>query len=249
MNNNAFNFQSREAYIVSMIDAVSKQEQEDRDYLGASAIGRPCEREIYYMTTHTPKDEGSEFPARIERVFMRGHWSEDYMASLLIKAGFDLKTSPIDGVSSQYEVVYPYKDTCIYQCKGHLDGIITAKGIPGVPDGMRMVWEHKMLNNANFTKLKAKPLSFVKPVYYAQVQFYMAYMPKDLCMFTAMNADTMEILVKFVRPNPQFMVDLNAKIERLLLALMAKEAPPRIPESDSAWSPCRFCSWKARCRR
>ena len=62
--------------------------------------------------------------------------------------------------------------------RGHIDGVIVA----GPDIGVRWpaLWEHKALNAKSWADLVKRGLRLSKPIYFAQVQLYMAYMELEV---------------------------------------------------------------------
>lgn len=58
------------------------------------------------------------------------------------------------------------------------------------------LWEHKCLSAKSWRDLEKNKLAVSKPVYAAQVALYQAYLElfENPAIFTAVNADTMDIL-------------------------------------------------------
>ena len=59
-----------------------------REYLGASRLGAPCERQLQYEYAKAPVDHGKAFSGRLLRIFERGHRTEDMAIRWLRMAGF-----------------------------------------------------------------------------------------------------------------------------------------------------------------
>lgn len=214
-----------------------------REYLGVSRIGEECERALQFEYEHKAKERG--FEGRTYAIFDRGHWGEEYLAYLLKKAGFELWTEKASGEQFGFEDLDG-------KVKGHIDGAIV-----DAPDGVFHVkptkeepalWENKILGSKSWRDLLKKKLAVSKPVYYAQVVTYQAYMgfTNRPALFTAVNADTMEIyaeLVEFDAPHAQRMID---KALRIITASEAKELSPRAATSPDHFV-CKFCEYKSLC--
>ena len=155
-----------------------------RDYLGASRIGEPCARALVYEVTQTRKDEGKEFDGSILRIFAAGHVFEALSIRWLRAAGFDLRTRNRAGEQFGFAIAGG-------RIRGHVDGVIVAG--PDVGIAWPALWEHKALNARSWTDLVKRGLRASKPVYFGQVQLYMAYTDLERCLFTAMNKDSQEL--------------------------------------------------------
>ena len=163
--------------------------QTPRDYLGGSRVGEPCERKLVYEVTHTPKDPGADFDGPILRVFDAGHAFEALSIRWLREAGFDLRDQRADGGQFGFE-------TAGGRLRGHIDGVIVA----GPPIGVRWpaLWEHKALNTKSWSDLVKRGVRLSKPVYFAQLQLYMAYMELGVALFTALNKDSQALYHEIV---------------------------------------------------
>lgn len=211
-----------------------------RAYLGASRLGVACERALQYEYAQAPVDPGRAAEGRMLRIFARGHVMEDAMVTWLRQAGFDLLTHPAGGEPFGFSVADG-------RLQGHIDGVFV-----GGPEGFAYpcLWECKCLGAKAWRDLEKRRLAVAKPVYAAQVALYQAYL--DLheypALFTAVNADTMEIyaeLVPFDAALAQRMSDRAAKV------IAAAEAGELLPRSfaDPAHFECRLCAWQERCWR
>lgn len=228
------------AAIVDAIDAgmqKANSEQPKRQYLGASSIGKQCERELAYSYHQTPKDEGADFKGRTLRMFDMGHDGETRMAQYLFKAGFDLQTHEIDG--KQFGIA-----DADSKFKGHLDGIINdGPKIKGLK--YPLLWENKALGSKTYAKMISKGLKDASPTYYGQVQIYMGYKDLPRCMFTAINRDTGEIYVELVDFNA---VDCQALIDKALRVVQSAN-PEELGKAGRGSDDfvCKFCDYRKRC--
>ena len=226
--------------VKALIDAGVKRkrgEQAARQYLGASRIGDECERRLAYEFHMTPKDEGAEFKANTLRIFDMGHDGEERVAEYLKLAGFALLTHGPDGKQLGISDAGD-------KFKGHLDGIITS-GPAGLGLMYPCLWESKAIGEKSWSDVVKKGLKDSKPVYYAQVQIYMAY--KDLlsCLFTAINRDTGEIHVEIVAFNAR---DAQSYIDRAVRIVKTDnpEQLGRIGRGVDDFK-CKWCDYKKRC--
>jgi hypothetical protein len=208
-----------------------------RDYLGGSRIGEPCARRLAYELTLTPVDDGKEFDGRLLRIFDAGHQFEDLTIRWLQAAGFDLRTRARDGRQFGFSVAGG-------RLRGHIDGVIV--GGPDVGIAWPALFEHKALKQSSWTDLVKRGLREAKPIYFAQVQLYMAYMQLEVDLFTAMNKDTQELYHEVVPFNPAEAQKLSDKAVEILRAVEAEELPPRIAAAPDSYV-CRMCPYARRC--
>ncbi|AKJ30657.1 isoleucyl-tRNA synthetase [Caldimonas brevitalea] len=214
--------------------------QAARDYLGASRVGVACERALQFEYAQAPADPGRGFSGRILRIFERGHRMEDVMVEWLRTAGFDLRTRKPDGGQFGFRVANG-------RLRGHVDGVIL-----GGPDGFACpaLWEMKCLGSKSWKELKKHKLAAAKPVYAAQVAIYQAYLQlhEHPALFTALNADTMEIYAELVPFDAALAQRMSDRAARVIQATEAGELLPRAFHDPSHFE-CRFCPWQDRCHR
>jgi hypothetical protein len=228
------------ASINALIDAAlvrANRAQPPRDYLGASRIGEPCLRKLAYEFNHTRKDAGSDFDGAILRVFEAGHRFEELTIEWLRDAGFDLRTRKRDGSQFGFSVAGG-------RLRGHIDGVI----IDGPDIGMRWpaLWEHKALNARSWTDLVKRGLRASKPIYFAQVQFYMGYMDVQQTLFTVLNKDSQQLFHEIVLFDPAEAQLLSDKAVDILRAVDAGELPPRVAANADFYL-CQSCEYAKRC--
>ena len=128
--------------------------------------------------------------------------------------------------------------------RGHIDGVIVAG--PDVGITWPALFEHKALKATSWADLVKRGVWLSKPIYYAQLQIYMAYMELDAALFTALNKDTQALhheVVAFDAPAAQALSD---KAVDILRAAEAGELPPRIAASPDFYL-CRWCAYAERC--
>ena len=229
--------------VMALVDAglqEARDRETERQYLGASRLGASCERALQYEYAKAPVDYGRETSGRILRIFERGHVIEDCMVTWLRAAGFDLRTRKTNGEQFGFTAANG-------RLQGHVDGVIV-----GGPEGFAYpaLWENKCLGSKSWRDLEKNRLAVAKPVYAAQVALYQAYLElhENPAIFTAVNADTMEIyteLVPFDGALAQRMSDRAAKV------ITATEAGELLPRSftDQTHFECRMCAWQDRCWR
>lgn len=229
--------------ITALVDAGMQQaraRETERQYLGASRLGVACERALQYEYAKAPIDSGRSLPGRMLRIFERGHVMEDCMVAWLRNAGFDLRTGKADGEQFGFSAV----DGCL---KGHVDGVIV-----GGPEGFGYpaLWENKCLGAKSWRDLEKNGLAVSKPVYAAQVAVYQAYLElhEHPAIFTAINADSMEIYTELVPFDPVLAQRMSDRAVKVITATQAGELLPR-SFSESTHFECRMCAWQDRCWR
>lgn len=229
--------------ITALVDTALQAKQASqprRAYLGASLLGVACERALQFEYADAPVDPGQAFSGRILRIFERGHLMEDCMVDWLRLAGFDLRTRDRNGEQFGFSVLEG-------RLQGHVDGVIVAG-----PEGFAYpcLWEMKCLGSKSWRDLEKHKLAVSKPVYAAQVALYQAYLELHTqpALFTALNADTMEIYAEWVPFDAALAQRMSDRAAKVISATAAAEQLPRLT-LDPAHSECRQCAWSERCWR
>ncbi|MCX8016433.1 MAG: hypothetical protein N2690_00825 [Rhodocyclaceae bacterium] len=211
------------------------RQQRPRDYLGGSRVGEPCARKLVYEITHTPKDR--DIDPGILRIFDAGHQFEALSIRWLRLAGFDLRDRGADG--KQFGFV-----AAGGRLRGHVDGVIVAG--PDVGIRWPALWEHKALGQKFWTDLVKRGLRLSMPIYFAQVQLYMAYLELEVALLTALNRDTLALHHEAVPFDAAEAQRLSDHAVDILRAADAGELPPRIAQAADFYL-CRSCPYATRC--
>ena len=208
-----------------------------RDYLGASRIGEPCSRRLVYEFTNTPPDEGKDFDGHVLRIFEAGHVFEELSIRWLRAAGFVLRTTKRYGGQFGFSAAGG-------KFRGHIDGVIV--GGPDIGIAWPALWENKALNAKSWNDLIKRGLALSKPIYYAQVQIYMAYLEVPMTLFSALNKDTQELFHEIVPFDGPCAQALSDKAVAIIRAAEARELLPRIAAASDFYL-CAFCPFSKRC--
>lgn len=228
------------ARVNALVDAAlveRQRRQRPRDYLGGSRIGEPCARRLVYEVAHTPKDDGQEFDGPILRIFDAGHQFEALTIRWLRSAGFDLRDRGPDGEQFGFSAAGG-------RLRGHADGVIV--GGPEIGIRWPALFEHKALGARSWNDLVKHGLRAAKPIYFAQVQLYMAYLGLEVALVTALNRDTLALHHEVVPFEPHEAQRLSDRAVDILLAVDAGELPPRIA-AHRDFHLCRLCPYAQRC--
>jgi hypothetical protein len=129
--------------------------------------------------------------------------------------------------------------------QGHCDEVFV-----GGPEGFDYpcLWETKCVGQKAFRELQKSGLAIANLVYHAQVAVYQTYfgLHENPAIFTAVNADSMEIYaeqVPFDAALAQRMSDRAVKVIR------ATEVGEHLPRgfAEASYFECKFCNYAARC--
>jgi PD-(D/E)XK nuclease superfamily len=227
--------------LTALVDAGMQRvraRQSERQYLGASRLGVACERALQFEYAKAPIDYGRDIEGRMLRIFERGHVMEACMVAWLREAGFELHTHNEHGEQFGFSVVDG-------RLQGHIDGIIVAG-----PEGFAYpaLWENKCLGSKSWRELEKNRLAVAKPVYAAQVAIYQAYLKlhENPAIFTAINADTMEIYAEKVPFDAALAQRMSDRAVKVITATQAADLLPRAFH-DATHFECRQCPWQDRC--
>ena len=209
-----------------------------REYLGASRLGAPCERQLQYEYAKAPVDPDKGFSGRLLRIFERGHRTEDMAIRWLRLAGFHLKTEDAQGHQFGFSVANG-------RLRGHVDGVLV-----GGPEGFAYpaLWENKCLGAKSWRDVEKRKLAASKPIYAAQIALYQTYLGlhEHPALFTAVNADTMEVYAELVPFDAGLAQRMSDRAVRVIEATQASDLLPRA-FTDSTHVECRYCAWADRC--
>lgn len=229
-NGNAYRAEL-ERIMPKISDAYRQDDKPFRNHLGASMIGRECNRELWYSYRWAVK---KKFSGRLQLLFNRGHMEEARFLALLISAGIEVWYETDEG--GQFVVSY---------LNGHfgsaIDGIV--RGIQELPEGTAAGVEFKTSSEKIFLKIKANGVRNEKPEHFAQTQIYMTAFDLKYCLYLIVNKNTDEIhgeIIASVSDQTPFYIKKAGRI------IFSDEAPVKINTSPSWWK-CRFCDSKDVC--
>lgn len=214
-----------------------------RTYLGASAIGHPCDRSVQldYIKANNlpgaPEPVGDGFPPELLRIFDMGHSLEDLAITWLKGAGFDLRTRKADGRQFGFSVADG-------DFGGHCDGVIVGGKVEMEYPSL---FEHKALGRKTWQEMAKKGLAVANPKYAIQVALYQAYLDlPNPALFMATNRDTAEIYLELVNFDASLAQASSDKAVRVITSTRAGELLPKgFAKSDHY--ECVRCKWRDFC--
>lgn len=202
---------------------LEQQTDEPRPYIGASSIGNPCERAIWYGL-HNP--EAKYVEAKLKMTFEIGKRLEDVIKKILRESGLVIE----DNLLTQSESYLFFQ--------GYPDGFF-------VHNSERYILEIKTANDSSFNTFKKKGLRLWNSQYYDQVQSYMGMSGVHKCYLLALNKNTSELHDEFVLFDEDRYRSLVTKAKRIGEAVVE---PPRISGSASFYM-CKMCFYKGICHK
>lgn len=225
--------------VVAAIDAAAAARnaaQPPRTYLGGSMLGWPCDRQLGFYWHRLPKDPGREVEGRVARLFDMGHHFEPLVAGWFRAAGYDLVTHDASGEQFGWALDGG-------RIKGHIDGVFLAGPVGRFP----CLWENKGLKAKKWAKLVASGLRDAQWDYFVQCQGYMQQMDlaEHPALFTALNKDTSELYVEFVKFDPEVAAEAIARGQKVVRTSKPQQLD-RVAKDPSDYR-CKFCDWRERC--
>lgn len=201
--------------------------------LGASRVGRECERELWYGFRWCYAG-GRQFDGRMLRLFNRGHREEPVFTEEL--RGIGCEVHDVDpSTGEQFEFT---------MCSGHfvakIDGV--ALGLPEAPKTWHVL-SYKTINADGHKKLTKDGVEKAKPEYWAQNQIEMKLAGLERTQYLSACKDNDEIYAERIRFDATAAERLERKAERIVFAA---EPLDRISE-DAAFYKCRGCAFHAVC--
>ncbi|MEP3248075.1 MAG: oxidoreductase [Sneathiella sp.] len=202
-----------------------------RPHLGASVIGRACDREIWSIFRWITK---ANHEGRVLRLFDTGNHAEPRMVADIRATGATcLDVDPTTGRQFRVEAHGAHFG-------GSLDGV--AKGLREAPETWHVA-EFKTHGNKSFQKLKKEGVNKSKPEHFAQMQVYMHLTGMTRAFYLAVNKDTDELYSERIRYDKEFSEQI---MERAGKIIFAKAPPSRQSEDPSYWE-CKFCDHWGNC--
>jgi len=203
----------------------SRDDKKTRDYIGASAIGAECLRQIWYEFKGT---EAEAVPTKTRRTWAIGRHLEGLILDWLTETGISIQRTW--GELSSPEMSF---------FKGHLDSVWMKKDTPFA------IIEIKTAKDASFNIFVKKGLLNWNPQYYAQIQSYMGMSGIHKSYILVLNKDNSDISDELVIFDHEFYKLLQAKA---LMIANAKVAPPKI-NGSALWYQCKMCKFNKVCHK
>lgn len=206
------------------------QEDGRRPHLGASLIGRPCARQLWYIFHWATRRKHS---GRLLRLFRYGIDAEPRFVAELRAIGIEVMDRAPDG--AQWRVS---------DLGGHFGGSMDGAGVGFVEAPKTWhVLEFKTHNDKSFTDLQKDGVKKSKPEHYAQMQVYMGLTGMDRAFYMAENKNNSELHTERVEFDPVEFQKLRAKAERILDAA----EPPEGISRDPSFYVCKMCDHRDVC--
>lgn len=219
-------------HLPRIADAYRQDDDTDdfRSHLGASQIGNECERALFYMWRWAAI---RSFPARILRLFNRGHMEEARFLALLELIDVQFH-QPEDGGQERVSAFGGHFGSA-------LDGVLW--NVPDCP-GEWVLGEFKTHNTKSFSALFSRnSVAACKPEHYAQMQACMHLRGIHKCLYMAVNKNDDDIYCEVVHYNHTVAKKILEKGHRIIFA---DKAPDRLSKDPSHFV-CSYCDLNRVC--
>ena len=204
---------------------------ERRPHLGASVLGRECDRELWLIFRWATK---AAHIGRMLRLFARGDLEEPRLIADLRRIGVTvLELDPDTG-----------RQWRVRDLGGHLGGSMdaVALGVLEAPATWHLC-EFKTHNAKNFAALLKGGVQKAKPEHWVQMQVYMHLAGLERALYLACNKDTDELYQERAHYDAAAAIRY---VERARRIIFAARPPARISEDPAAFA-CRWCDHAALC--
>lgn len=201
-----------------------------RPHLGASQIGKECDRSLFYQFRWCTEPQ---FDGRMLRLFSTGDLEEVRLVKDLRAIGIEVHEKDAN-TGKQFR---------ISAHGGHFAGSMDGAARGFQESGAWHVLEFKTSNAKSFAKLKKDGVEKSKPEHFAQMQCYMSLTGMERAFYLCVCKDTDEIWGERVRYHAPTALRY---IERARRIIAAAEPPPRISDNPDAFA-CKWCDHKETC--
>jgi hypothetical protein len=218
------------------IDAYCAREYDGghRTHLGASLIGNPCSRALWYVFRHVKHVKHS---GRMQRLFNRGHLEEMRFCDWLRGIGFEVRE--VDEKHEQFRV-----KAVSGHFGGSLDGI--AKAPEGYSINEPLLLEFKTKGTGSgFNKLKENGVAIEAPRHFAQMAIYGKAYGFRFGLYCCINKNDDDLHIEIVALDWNLATQLEAKAEAVI---GSQEPPPKYSFNEATFE-CKYCDFAGVCHR
>lgn len=200
-----------------------------RSHLGASIIGRECERHLWYTWRWI---KHKIFSGRMQRLFQDGHWYEDRIIEILRGIGCTVSQVGEDG--NQHR---------IYAVQGHFGGSSDGKVTLPARYGQFPVFltEFKTINANGFVKFH--DVKNDKSEHWDQMCVYGVRLVIQYAIYFLVGKNDADLIIEVVELDWEHGERLISKGQRIIYM---QEPPPRITNNPSDYR-CKQCDHHGVC--
>jgi hypothetical protein len=207
-----------------------------RSHLGASMIGDVCNRRLWYGWRWV---QSSKFGGRMQRLFNRGHKTEDRFIEWLTAIGVRVWSHTEDGNQFRISAIEKHYG-------GSLDSIGQAPEWLGKLAQLQgFLIEYKTHNEKSFGKLVKDGVKKSKPRHWVQMCVYGQKYGFQYAVYCAINKNDDDLHIEIVELDWNVGTDAERKAEYVITSQVP---PARYSETITNFE-CQFCDLKAICHQ
>lgn len=221
---------------------VDKWNEGPRSHLGASEIGKPCKRELWYKFRWCfyKVHDGRQY-----RLFQRGHFEEPRFKSYLEGIGCEVQEFDEANINEQDK---GKRQIRISACHGHFGGSIDARiKLPtkyGIEENILFLGEYKTSGTGKkFTNLISDGCEKEKYQHFCQQSIYGYKLGLKYAIYIVVNKNDDDLYIEVIELDWNLGKELEEKAEEIIFA---KEPPSKISMSPQHYS-CNYCDCKEIC--
>lgn len=225
--------------IKSDIDEYCRVTYDDghRSHLGASMIGKECNRYMWYVFRWV---QGSQFDGRMQRLFNRGHLEELRWIEWLRGIGFTIYNEDENGHQFRIAAV-----------EGHFGGSLDSVGISPTHKELYallssvgpILIEYKTYSDKQFKKLQKDKVKLTKPEHWAQMCEYGYRKGIKYALYCPINKNDDDIAPELVELDWKIAIDAEKRAEFVITS----PTPPTRFSEFSVHQVCTYCDFKDVC--
>lgn len=216
---------------LAIYKAYENKHEGPRRYLGASVIGKPCARALWYEFRWCGRQV---FEGRMLRLFQTGSIEECRIVHNLKEIGIEVHE--VDSETKQQFAVSALGG----HFKGHLDG--SCLNVPDSPVAWHVL-EMKTHSEKSFNAVKSKGVRESKPEHFAQMQIYMHLTGMERALYFAVNKNTDEIYTERIK----YDFGEASRIMAMARSIITTAEPPEKISDNREFFQCRWCCHNSRC--